>query len=72
MREYEGSGTYEVESSAIDRVEYDEAAEIAIVYYKNGRRGYDFRVKPNEMRDFLNAPSKGKHVAYQWKRYNTI
>lgn len=53
-------------SSAIKEIKYDPAKERAYVDFTNGKHSYEYKVKPNEFNDFLNAPSKGQHVVNLW------
>lgn len=61
-----------VASSAIADVKYDPENEIASVRYVNGDKYYDFSVNPKEMKDFVDAYSKGRHVQHIWKEYNRM
>ena len=57
-----------VVSTAIQSIKYDPKKQRAYVIFKNGNgTEYTYRVSPEEFDDFLNAASKGRHVAKVWK-----
>ena len=56
-----------VVSTAIQSIKYDPKKQRAYVIFKNGNgTEYTYRVSPEEFDDFLNAASKGRHVAKVW------
>ena len=58
-----------VVSTAIQSIKYDPKKQRAYVIFKNGNgTEYTYRVSPEEFDDFLNAASKGRHVARVWNR----
>lgn len=58
----------EVVSTAIQSIKYDPKKQRAYVVFKNGNgTEYTYKVSPEEFDDFLNAASKGRHVAKVWK-----
>lgn len=55
-------------STAIQSIKYDPKKQRAYVVFKNGNgTEYTYKVSPEEFDDFLNAASKGRHVAKVWK-----
>lgn len=57
----------EVVSTAIQSIKYDPKKQRAYVVFKNGNgTEYTYKVAPEEFDDFLNAASKGRHVAKEW------
>ena len=57
-----------VVSTAIQSIKYDPKKQRAYVIFKNGNgTEYTYKVSPEEFDDFLNAASKGRHVAKVWK-----
>ena len=62
----------EVVSSAIQNVDYDPNSQTASITFKGGDKSYDYKVSPNEMKEFLDADSKGKWVNDIWKNYNRM
>lgn len=62
----------EVVSSAIQNVDYDPNSQIASITFKGGDKPYDYKVSPDEMKEFLDADSKGKWVNDIWKNYNRM
>lgn len=55
-------------STAIQSIKYDPKKQRAYVIFKNGNgTEYTYKVSPEEFDDFLNAASKGRHVAKVWK-----
>ena len=57
-----------VVSTAIQSIKYDPKKQRAYVVFKNGNgTEYTYKVSPEEFDDFLNAASKGRHVAKVWK-----
>lgn len=59
----------EVVSTAIQSIKYDPKKQRAYVVFKNGNgTEYTYKVSPEEFDDFLNAASKGRHVAQVWNR----
>lgn len=59
----------EVVSTAIQSIKYDPKKQRAYVIFKNGNgTEYTYKVAPEEFDDFLNAASKGRHVAKEWNR----
>lgn len=58
-----------VQSTAIQSIKYDPKKQRAYVIFKNGNgTEYTYKVSPEEFDDFLNAASKGRHVAKEWNR----
>ena len=58
-----------VVSTAIQSIKYDPKKQRAYVVFKNGNgTEYTYKVSPEEFDDFLNAASKGRHVARVWNR----
>ena len=58
-----------VVSTAIQSIKYDPKKQRAYVIFKNGNgTEYTYKVSPEEFDDFLNAASKGRHVARVWNR----
>lgn len=56
-----------VQSTAIQSIKYDPKKQRAYVIFKNGNgTEYEYKVSPEEFDDFLNAASKGRHVAKTW------
>ena len=56
-----------VQSTAIQSIKYDPKKQRAYVVFKNGNgTEYTYKVSPEEFDDFLNAASKGRHVAKEW------
>ena len=56
-----------VVSTAIQSIKYDPKKQRAYVIFKNGNgTEYTYRVSPEEFDDFLNAASKGRHIAKLW------
>ena len=56
-----------VVSTAIQSIKYDPKKQRAYVIFKNGNgTEYTYKVSPEEFDDFLNAASKGRHVAKVW------
>lgn len=56
-----------VQSTAIQSIKYDPKKQRAYVIFKNGNgTEYTYKVAPEEFDDFLNAASKGRHVAKVW------
>ncbi len=62
----------EVVSSAIQNVDYDPNNEVASITFRGGDKPYDYKVSPDEMKEFLDADSKGKWVNEIWKNYNRM
>ena len=57
-----------VVSTAIQSIKYDPKKQRAYVVFKNGNgTEYTYKVSPEEFDDFLNAASKGRHIAKLWK-----
>ena len=57
-----------VVSTAIQSIKYDPKKQRAYVVFKNGNgTEYTYKVSPEEFDDFLNAATKGRHVAKVWK-----
>ena len=54
-------------STAIQSIKYDPKKQRAYVIFKNGNgTEYTYKVSPEEFDDFLNAASKGRHIAKLW------
>ena len=54
-------------STAIQSIKYDPKKQRAYVVFKNGNgTEYTYKVAPEEFDDFLNAASKGRHIAKLW------
>lgn len=66
QQEYPGSAVESVPSTAIADVGYDPKNEVASIKFVDGETTYDYKVTPKEFNEFLNAPSKGRHVAKLW------
>lgn len=60
-----------IQSTAIDNIDYDPKKQVASVTFKSGG-SYDYKVSPNEMKQMIDAPSKGKHINQVWKKYNRM
>ena len=57
-----------VVSTAIQSIKYDPKKQRAYVVFKNGNgTEYTYKVSPEEFDDFLNAASKGRHIAKVWR-----
>ena len=55
-------------STAIQSIKYDPKKQRAYVVFKNGNgTEYTYKVSPEEFDDFLNAASKGRHIAKVWR-----
>ena len=39
---------------------------------KKNNQSYDYKVSPDEMKEFINAPSKGQWINNIWKNYNRM
>lgn len=61
-----------IQSTAIDNIDYDPKKKIASVTFKGGSKAYDYKVSPSEMKQMIDAPSKGQHLAKVWKKYNRL
>ena len=61
-----GSKMISLPSTAIDSAGYNPEDEIASIKFVNGKKVYDYSVSPEEFKDFMNAPSKGRHVSKLW------
>lgn len=61
-----GSALESIPSTAIEDVGYDPNNEVATIKFAQGDKSYDYSVSPKEFQEFLNAPSKGRHVAKLW------
>ena len=65
-----------VVSTAIQSIKYDPKKQRAYVVFKNGNgTEYTYKVAPEEFDDFLNAASKGRHIAKLWnhnKHFSTF
>ena len=63
-------------STAIQSIKYDPKKQRAYVVFKNGNgTEYTYKVAPEEFDDFLNAASKGRHIAKVWnhnKHFSTF
>lgn len=58
-----------VQSTAIQSIKYDPKKQRAYVVFKNGNgTEYTYKVSPEEFDDFLNAASKGRHIAKLWNK----
>lgn len=58
-----------VQSTAIQSIKYDPKKQRAYVIFKNGNgTEYTYKVSPEEFDDFLNAASKGRHIAKIWNK----
>ena len=62
----------EIVSSAIQNVDYDPNSQVASVTFQGGNQSYDYKVSPDEMKEFINAPSKGQWINNIWKNYNRM
>lgn len=58
--------TAERTSSAIQSAKYDPRTNTATIRFAGGNKDYQYEVTPEEFNDFVNAPSKGQHVASLW------
>lgn len=56
----------QVPSTAVQDIKYNPKTERAEVTFKNGKHSYEYVVDNDDMKAFLNAPSKGKFVAEEW------
>lgn len=63
---YPDSEVVNLPSTAIADISYNPEKEVASVKFVDGEKTYDYSVTPEEFNDFLNAPSKGRHVAKLW------
>lgn len=63
---YPDSEVVSLPSTAIADVAYNPEDEVATIKFVGGEGTYDYRVTPKEFNDFMNAPSKGRHVAKLW------
>lgn len=61
-----------ITSTCVKNVKYNPKKEVATVTFQGGKKDYDYRVSPSEMKDFVNAPSKGRHINKVWKYNNHI
>lgn len=61
-----------IASTCVKNVKYNPKKEIATVTFQGGKKDYDYKVSPNEMKDFVNATSKGRHINKVWKYNNHI
>jgi hypothetical protein len=61
-----GNRRVQMPSTAIQDVIYDPKTNTASVMFVDGKKYYDYEVTPDQMEDFINAPSKGHHVATLW------
>lgn len=64
-----GNRRIQVPSTAIEDVIYEPSTNTASVMFTGGKKYYDYEVTPDQMEDFIKAPSKGHHVATLWN-YN--
>lgn len=62
----------DIVSSAIQNVDYDPNSQVASVTFQGGNQSYDYKVSPDEMKEFINAPSKGQWINYIWKFNNRM
>ena len=62
----ENGRMYQTDSSAIKSFEYDPKSNTARIQFTSGDKKYDYNVTPEEAKDFLDADSKGRHVAIVW------
>lgn len=53
-------------SSSIKSAEYNPNTNTAKITFRGNNKTYDYNVTPDEFNDFLNADSKGRHVANEW------
>lgn len=58
--------TFGVASSAIDSARYDPSDDSLNIVYKGGNKEYKFAAYPNDVKDWVNAPSKGR-LTNEWK-----
>lgn len=63
---YPDSEVISLPSTAIADIAYDPEKEVASIQFVGGDQVYDYKVTPKEFNDFMNAPSKGRHVAKLW------
>lgn len=63
---YPDSEVVNLPSTAIADVAYSPENEIATIKFVGGDKAYDYKVTPEEFNDFMNASSKGRHVAKLW------
>jgi hypothetical protein len=56
----------QVPSSAVQDIKYNPKTERADVTFTNGKHSYEYVVDNEDMKAFLNAPSKGKFIAEEW------
>lgn len=65
-------GTYvsnAVNSTAIQSIDFDPKANEAQIQYTGGTKKYTFPMTKTEFKAFQAAPSKGRWVAYEARRY---
>lgn len=63
------SGTYPVDSSAIELAEWDHTAQVLWIKWIGNNKMYEFKCSDQVVEDFLNAPSKGKFVNNVLRKY---
>jgi hypothetical protein len=61
-----GNRRVQTPSTAIQDVIYDPKTNTASVMFVDGKKYYDYEVTPEQMEEFVNAPSKGHLVATEW------
>ena len=62
----------ELASTAISNIDYDPKKEVASVTFQGGKKAYDYKVSPEEMKEMMNAPSKGQWLNEIWKYNNRM
>lgn len=60
--------TQKLASTSISEVKYDPKTQIASVTFSSSGKTYDYKVTPSEFEAFMNADSKGRHVATIWNK----
>ncbi len=62
----------DIVSSAVQNVDYDPNSQVASVTFQGGNQSYDYKVSPDEMKEFIDAPSKGQWINNIWKFNNRM
>ena len=61
----------EVPSTAVKSIVFNPSTETVDLQYTSGDKIYTYRnIDKNEVSNFLNAPSKGRYVVYNWNHNN--
>ena len=56
----------EVESTAIESARYDPSDDSLNITYKGGDKEYKFKATPDDVKEWMSAPSKGQ-ITNEWK-----